>query len=121
MNGVTSMTKRTRDFRIPLLVMSSLLAWIEGAALFLSSRSIGNLLPIPGMRFTMLFSHFLPWLISVYLALPKRERGSVDVLAKDDFDRRPDMPAIILLLTYIALLNVELPLTMALRAQNAMR
>lgn len=104
-----------------LLVLCSILVWVEGAALFVSTRSIGPLLPIPGMKYLMLFAHFLPWLIALFFLARIRKADRSNAAERYSGHLTHTVLVVTLLLTYIALLNVELPLTMALRAEHAVR
>lgn len=101
-----------KHIRGALLISASALAWVSGAALFISTRGIDDRLPLPGMRYVMVFSHFVPWLIAL---------GFVGKLRKQDAAHQGathsawECLTITLVLAYIVLLDVELTLTMALR------
>lgn len=101
-----------KHLRGALIVLASALAWISGAALTISTRGIDNRLPLPGMRYVMIFSHFVPWLMffgfSAKLRKEDAKNQGVTHFAWESL-------TIMLILAYIVLLDVELTLTMALK------
>lgn len=98
-----------------LFLLASLLAWASGIAFALNLRKVAPLLPFRGMEYLLMIAHFLPWLIAMVFErnISKGERGSNGEAAPSSLART--ILVVMLLLGYIALLNVEIPLTMALR------
>lgn len=103
---------RNKHIRGALLILASALAWVSGTALFISTRGINERLALPGMRYMMVFSHFVPWLIGLAFVGKLRKQDAANQSATHS---AWECLTITLVLTYIVLLDVELTLTMALR------
>ena len=112
MNPHTLSIGGSNKVRVALLILASALAWISGAALFVSSRGLDRMLPLPGMRYVMIFAHFAPWLAALAFFWRLRRQGTA---SQDRSYAAWETLIVMLVLAYIALLDVELTLVMALR------
>jgi len=101
-----------KHIRRTLIVAASTLAWISGVALIISTRGMDDRLPLPGMRYVMVFSHFVPWLIFLGFSAKLRKEDAKNQGATHS---AWESLTIMLILAYVVLLDVELTLTMALK------